>query len=37
MTWQFDYRLSAKEGDNKVTGHQYQWFTGGYDLEKGHF
>ena len=21
----------------KVTGHQYQWLRGGYDLEIGHF
>ena len=21
----------------KVSGHQYQWLAGGYDLEKGHF
>ena len=21
----------------KVKGHQYQWLTGGYDLEIGHF
>ena len=21
----------------KVSGHQYQWLAGGYDLEVGHF
>ena len=21
----------------KVSGHEHQWFTGGYDLEIGHF
>ena len=21
----------------KVSGHQYQWLAGGYDLETGHF
>ena len=21
----------------KVSGHQYQWLAGGYDLERGHF
>ena len=29
--------ISGAQAIIKVTGHQYRWLAGGYDLEIGHF
>ena len=32
-----DPSLAGARAIMKVSGHQYQWLAGGYDLEIGHF
>ena len=32
-----DPSLAGSRAIIKVSGHQYQWSAGGYDLEIGHF
>ena len=32
-----DPSLAGAQAIIKVSGHQYQWLAGGYDLEIGHF
>ena len=32
-----DPSLASARAIIKVSGHQYQWLAGGYDLEIGHF
>ena len=32
-----DPTLDGAQAIIKVSGHQYQWLTGGYDLQIGHF